>query len=66
MAPQIGSFGNVLILLVMTLVRGTQRTGKAFVINLALADLCVAAIADPMCVTGKGARAVSGVDVPVF
>ncbi|PVD39358.1 hypothetical protein C0Q70_01988 [Pomacea canaliculata] len=51
MAPQIGSFGNVLILLVMTLVRGTQRTGKAFVINLALADLCVAAIADPMCVT---------------
>ena len=30
-----------------------NKIGKYFVINLALADLCVAAIADPMCIVGK-------------
>ena len=50
---QIGSGGNVLILLVIGTLRNFQRTGKMFIVNLALADICVAAIADPMCVIGE-------------
>ena len=50
---QIGSGGNVLILLAIGTLRNFQRTGKMFIVNLALADICVAAIADPMCVIGE-------------
>ncbi|KAK7507795.1 hypothetical protein BaRGS_00000760, partial [Batillaria attramentaria] len=48
----IGSVGNVLILVVIGAMRNLQKTGKIFIMNLALADLCVAAIADPMCIVG--------------
>ncbi|KAL8590158.1 hypothetical protein ACOMHN_010353 [Nucella lapillus] len=46
----IGAGGNLLILTVLHSMRNMQSTAKVFVTNLALADLCVAAIADPMCV----------------
>ncbi|XP_070186246.1 melatonin receptor type 1B-like [Littorina saxatilis] len=46
----VGTGGNFLILTVIGAMRNLQRTGKVFIINMALADLCVAAVADPMCV----------------
>ncbi|CAG2231637.1 unnamed protein product [Mytilus edulis] len=48
----IGTFGNLMILLVAFWSRGLNKVGKEFMVNLALADLCVAAIADPMCIVG--------------
>ena len=29
-----------------------NHTGKAFIINMALVDLCVSAVANPMCIAG--------------
>ncbi|KAH9513095.1 hypothetical protein Btru_035817 [Bulinus truncatus] len=46
----IGSLGNVLILVSSACFKSLRKTGFIFNINLALADLCVAGIADPMCV----------------
>ncbi|KAK3089995.1 hypothetical protein FSP39_008304 [Pinctada imbricata] len=48
----IGVCGNAMILVVSTCVRGINKIGKEFIINLALADLCVTAVADPMCIVG--------------
>ncbi|XP_052763779.1 melatonin receptor type 1B-B-like [Mya arenaria] len=54
----VGTFGNLIILVVSITTRAMNRVGRDFVINLALADLCVAAVADPMCILGvvKGER----------
>jgi len=49
----IGTMGNILILVVSATTRSMNRIGRDFVINLALADLCVATIADPMCILGN-------------
>lgn len=53
----VGLIGNVVILCVNTVGRTAtsrmNRIGRDFVINLALADLCVTTIADPMCILGK-------------
>jgi len=48
----LGTFGNIIILIVSMTTRAMNRVGRDFVINLALADLCVAAVADPMCILG--------------
>ena len=48
-----GTFGNIMILLVSGYERGLNKVGKQFMVNLALADLCVSAVADPMCIVGK-------------
>ncbi|WAQ95415.1 MTR1B-like protein, partial [Mya arenaria] len=44
----VGTFGNLIILVVSITTRAMNRVGRDFVINLALADLCVAAVADPI------------------
>ncbi|KAI8797401.1 melatonin receptor type 1A [Biomphalaria glabrata] len=49
-ALAIGSVGNILILASSACFRSLRKTGFIFNINLALADLCVSSIADPMCV----------------
>ncbi|XP_052268223.1 melatonin receptor type 1B-A-like [Dreissena polymorpha] len=49
----VGSIGNIIILAVSTTTRAMNRVGRDFVINLALADLCVALISDPMCILGE-------------
>jgi hypothetical protein len=49
----IGTFGNIMILLVAGYERGLNKVGKQFMVNLALADFCVSAVADPMCIVGK-------------
>lgn len=48
----VGTCGNVLILMVFTVMRRITKSGKEFIINLAIADLCVTAIADPLCIVG--------------
>ena len=53
MTLQIGGGGNLLILLAIGTMRNMQRTGKVFIVNLAISDICVAVIADPMCVLGE-------------
>lgn len=52
-ALSIGTVGNILILISSCVFRGLRKHGFVFVINLAAADLCVAGIADPMCVIGE-------------
>ncbi|XP_059172378.1 melatonin receptor type 1A-like [Physella acuta] len=49
-ALAIGSTGNVLILVTSACFKSLRKSGFIFIINLAMADLCVAGIADPMCV----------------
>lgn len=48
----VGTCGNALILLVSAVMRGINKSGKEFILNLAIADLCVTAIADPLCIVG--------------
>ncbi|XP_060068609.1 melatonin receptor type 1B-A-like [Ylistrum balloti] len=48
----VGTFGNILIILVSTFNKAFNKIGKAFMVNLAMADLCVAGLADPMCILG--------------
>ncbi|XP_033756111.1 melatonin receptor type 1B-like isoform X2 [Pecten maximus] len=53
----LGTFGNVLIIMISACNNAFNKVGKAFMVNLAIADLCVAGLADPMCILGviKGA-----------
>lgn len=48
----VGTIGNVLIIIIFTLMRRINKSGKEFMVNLAIADLCVTAIADPLCILG--------------
>jgi len=49
-----------MILLVAGYERGLNKVGKHFMVNLALADLCVSAVADPMCIVGKYLSSIVG------
>ena len=51
----IGNIGNILILLVSALSQcvGISKVGSEFIVNLALADLLVTAVANPFCIIGK-------------
>ena len=55
LATLLGTGGNTLVLLVNALSQwqGVTKVGGAFIVNLAVADLCVTAIADPFCIIGK-------------
>ncbi|XP_046363962.1 melatonin receptor type 1B-A-like [Haliotis rufescens] len=48
----LGVVGNAIVILVSWLVKSVNRVGKDFIVNLAIADLCVAGFADPMCIIG--------------
>lgn len=48
----VGTIGNVLIIIIFTVMRRINKSGKEFMVNLAIADLCVTAIADPLCILG--------------
>ena len=48
-----GTFGNVLTLLAVALSKEIRNVEKTFIFNLALSDLYVTAIADPMSIVGK-------------
>jgi hypothetical protein len=49
----VGVFGNLFILYVMKKDKIINKDARAFMINMAIADLCVTGIADPMCIAGK-------------
>ena len=53
MAIVLGIVGNILILVVFSKYKKLDRNGNEFMINLAIADLFVTAIADPMCIVGE-------------
>lgn len=48
----VGTIGNVLIIIIFTVMRRINKSGKEFMVNMAIADLCVTAIADPLCILG--------------
>ena len=48
----IGTCGNVIIIFVTSTTGAMNKVGKQFVINLAVSDLCVSGIAEPMCIVG--------------
>ena len=48
-----GTFGNVLTLLAVAFSGKIRHVEKTFIVNLALSDLYVTAIADPMSIVGK-------------
>ena len=48
----LGVLGNVFIIYVMKHEKHMNKDARAFIINLAVADLCVSGIADPMCIAG--------------
>ena len=51
-ATIVGTLGNVLLLVVIATAKGIRTTETVFVINLALSDLYVTSIADPMGIIG--------------
>ena len=53
-ALSVGTLGNLLIIGVFAFSRQTRTVGNEFIVNLAIADLCVTAITDPLCILGKG------------
>ncbi|ELT93936.1 hypothetical protein CAPTEDRAFT_83540, partial [Capitella teleta] len=48
-----GVFGNIFILAMIFSKKNLRPNGYEFMVNLALADLCVTGIADPLCILGK-------------
>lgn len=48
----VGTIGNVSVIIIFTVMRRINKSGKEFMVNLAIADLCVTAIADPLCILG--------------
>ncbi|KAK3582013.1 hypothetical protein CHS0354_039679, partial [Potamilus streckersoni] len=46
----LGTFGNIIILVVSIGAKTTNRVGRSFIINLAVADMSISAIVDPMCI----------------
>ena len=53
LASLIGVFGNVLILLAVALCKKIRNEESIFIVNLALSDLYVTMVADPMSIVGK-------------
>lgn len=53
LASIVGTLGNVLILTVVFMKRSWQHVEMTFIGNLALADLYVTVVADPMSVLGR-------------
>lgn len=48
-----GTFGNVLTLLSVALCKDVRNVESVFIVNLAISDLYVTAVADPMSIVGK-------------
>ena len=48
-----GTFGNVLTLITVALCKEVRNVESIFIVNLALSDLCVTAVANPMSILGE-------------
>ena len=53
LASFVGTMGNVLTLLAIALNKSVRNVESVFIVNLALSDLYVTTVADPMSITGK-------------
>lgn len=53
LASIVGTFGNILILLVSCSKKISSKVEAIFIINLALSDLYVTIVADPMSLVGR-------------
>ncbi|KAL4240588.1 hypothetical protein ACF0H5_001380 [Mactra antiquata] len=51
-ALTVGVFGNIIIVVITAGTRAMNNVGRDFVMNLAIADLCVSGVADPLCILG--------------
>lgn len=52
-AGGIGTFGNILTLLMIAKVKNIRSVETIFIVNLAISDMIVTSIADPMSIIGK-------------
>ncbi|CAC5401053.1 unnamed protein product [Mytilus coruscus] len=52
-ASLVGTFGNALILIITARSKGTMTVQSIFIINIAISDMYVTLVADPMSVVGK-------------
>lgn len=52
-ATVIGTFGNILTLVVIATWKGQRTAESIFIVNLAISDLYVTTVADPMSIIGK-------------
>jgi hypothetical protein len=48
-----GVLGNMFIIYVMRTDKNMNTDARWYTINMAVADLCVTGIADPMCIAGR-------------
>lgn len=53
LASVVGTFGNVMILIVVSKTKELRQTQSIFIVNLAISDLYVTLIADPMSIVGE-------------
>jgi len=53
LASVVGTFGNVLILIVVSKTKELRQTQSIFIVNLAISDMYVTLIADPMSIVGE-------------
>jgi hypothetical protein len=49
----VGTFGNIMILIVVSKTKELRQTQSIFIINLAISDMYVTLIADPMSIVGE-------------
>lgn len=52
-ALTVGSVGNLVIVGCFAISKALSKVGNEFLFNMALSDLCVTAVAEPMCILGK-------------
>lgn len=48
----IGICGNILIFFVLIVMKGINKLGKEFIINLVMVDICVMVIVEFLCIIG--------------
>lgn len=53
LASVVGTFGNIMILIVVSKTKELRQTQSIFIINLAISDMYVTLIADPMSIVGE-------------
>ena len=52
-ASVVGTFGNIIILMIVSKTKELKQVQSVFIVNLAISDMYVTLIADPMSIVGK-------------
>ena len=53
LALSVGIVGNVIIVGCFYISKALNKVGNEFLLNMALSDLCVTGVAEPICILGK-------------